>query len=727
MRLAIIAASDYPQNGELAPLTNVAAQLDLLGQRLAEQDAGFYVHIFSAERGLAEGIENVIANATEPIDAVLFYFAGYAVVDDERGVALLLDGERLSTLSLKRVRRLLQQAAPTAFAILDTVSAFAVRDPDEVTHLLGEQIAAEDSGVTLLASNRPQPREGDTAASPFTKLLELVLDWQSSTEGLGAEALYAAMRAEETLFAELPAAHFYFGGRPFHVLTPGVPPAFSSPPPPLPPPSVPPAVARPSSLPMPGSAGSVPPPPPPPRSVPPAPSARKPLAAPPPLPPPSLAPPPFPPPSRAAPPPLPPASVAPPPLPPASVAPPPLPPASMAPPPLPASLAAPPPLPASLAAPPPLPSSLAPPPLPSFAEEAPGEALSQLERGGDFAGALSRVLDDLRQEPRRSTSYRSAARIFERCSDVEGAWQAASALEVLGEADINESLLAGTHRPEGLLPARGRVAEEDWNAKLFCAERDPTADSILWRVNAAAFEVGLETARRKRRLPALDPATEQNPTSSTATLAKTLLWTSQLLGVQLPRLYVVPELRGNLAIPPTPEPTLVVGRNLGSGLGLAELAFLWGRQLTLLRPEHRLLSVYPTTWELSALITAVLSLGGAPDLPFKSLEGDGKLFARGLKRHLSREKVADLRSLVGRLPTSQISNSALAWSRSVELAACRAGLLACGSVEIAAKMTERFPHGGLLTTEQQIDDILVWSLGPEHRRLRERLGVVIKG
>ena len=70
---------------------------------------------------------------------------------------------------------------------------------------------------------------------------------------------------------------------------------------------------------------------------------------------------------------------------------------------------------------------------------------------------------------------------------------------------------------------------------------------------------------------------------------------------------------------------------------------------------------------------------------------------------------------------------ALAWSRSVELAACRAGLLACGSVEIAARMTERFPHGGLLTVEQQIDDLLVWSLGAEHRRLRERLGVVVQG
>jgi hypothetical protein len=710
MRLAIIAASDYPQNSELAPLTNVAAQLDLLGQRLAEQDAGFYVHIFSAERGLADGIENVVANASEPIEAVLFYFAGYAVVDDERGVALLLDGERLSTLSLKRVRRLLQQAAPTAFAIFDTVSAFEERDPNEVTELLGEQIAAEDSSINLLASNRPQPLDGDTGASPFTKLLELVLDWQSSSVGLTAEALYAAMRAEETLFAELPAAHFYSGGRTFFVLSPGVQPAFSAPPPPLPPPSVPPLAARPGSVP---SFGSVPPPPVPARSVPPPPSGARPLVAPPPLPPSHSAPPPL---SRAAPPPLPPSHAAPPPLPPSHSAPP-RPPTSLVPPPLPTHLAP----------PPPPPASLAPPPLPSFAEESSGEAVAELEQRGDFAGALSRIIDDLRRTPRQAKGYRAAARLFERCSDVEGAWQAASALEVLGEADINESLLAGTHRPEGLIPARGRVAEEDWNAKLFCAERDPTADSILWRVNDAAFEVGLETARRKRRLPMLDPATEQHPASSTATLAKTLLWTSQLLGVQLPRLYVVPELRGNLAVPPTPEPTLIVGRNLGSGLGLPELAFLWGRQLTLLRPEHRLLSVYTTTWELSALITSVLSLGGAPDLPFKGLDGDAKLFARGLKRHLSREKVADLRSLVGRLPTSQISNSALAWSRSVELAACRAGLLACGSVEIAARMTERFPHGGLLTAEQQIDDLLVWSLGAEHRRLRERLGVLVTG
>lgn len=387
----------------------------------------------------------------------------------------------------------------------------------------------------------------------------------------------------------------------------------------------------------------------------------------------------------------------------------------------------PPPLPAHLAPPPPPPSSLAPPPLPSFTDESAIEPPSELERHGDYEGALADVLERIRRTPRDAKLYRTAARLFERLSDAEGAWLSTAALEVLKASDINESLLASRHRPEGLLAARGRVLEEDWNANLFCPERRTAADSILWRVNSAAFEVGLETARRKRRLPALDPAFEQHPESSTATLGKTLLWTSQLLGVRVPRLYVVPDLRGHLVVPPASEPTLLVNRKLGSGLELPELAFLLGQKLTLLRPEHRLLSVYPTTWELASLITAVLSLGGTPDLPFKGLEGDTKLFARGLKRHMSREKLADLRSLVGLLPTSQISKAALAWARSVELAACRAGLLACGSLEVAARMIERFPHGGLLTPEQQLDDLLVWSLGPEHRRLRERLGVTVEG
>ena len=112
MRLAILATSAYAQTDKLTELAEVTWHVDGLAQRLTEPDAGYTVYVSAAERGLAEQVEQLMADASqsEPIEALLFYFAGYAVVSDERGPALLLDGERLSTLSLRRLRRLRERA-----------------------------------------------------------------------------------------------------------------------------------------------------------------------------------------------------------------------------------------------------------------------------------------------------------------------------------------------------------------------------------------------------------------------------------------------------------------------------------------------------------------------------------------------------------------------------------------------------------------------------------------
>ncbi|HEV8247893.1 MAG TPA: hypothetical protein VGP93_19095, partial [Polyangiaceae bacterium] len=347
------------------------------------------------------------------------------------------------------------------------------------------------------------------------------------------------------------------------------------------------------------------------------------------------------------------------------------------------------------------------------------------EERGDFPRALTHLVAALRVIAPDAERYRAALRLFDKCGRPDGAWNAACVIEELGEADINESLLAGTHRPEGLLPARGRITHEDWIKKPLCPERNERADQLFAALGDAALEVGLETARRKRRMPLLDESTVQDPETSTATLAKTLLWTAKLLGLSVPRLHVLPELSSNLVAPPSREPTLLANKTLGSGLELSELTFLWGRHLSFLRPEHRLFLLFPSANELAALVLSALSLGGVPELPFKKLDGDAKLFARGLKRHLSREAVERLKEEAGRFPVRELSSITVSWTRSVELAASRAGLVACGNLEIAAKMTERLPLGGQLSPEEQLSDLMAWCVSADYAALRERLGVLI--
>jgi len=776
MRLAIIAASSYVRCRTLAELLHTGPEVDLLSQRLSEPDARFTVHVLPAERGLSERMEQLVASVSKPIEALLVFFAGYAVVSDERGPALLLDGDRLGGLSLRRMRRLISQSSPSSLVVLDTISPPTERKrPNEVVRMLNEVLRGGEAGVHVLAANRP-----DEAAmlgpSPFTSLLALMLDWHPGTVALSPEGLFAAMRAEESLFSQIPSAELFAAPTTFELLAPSAPPIVSIPPP---------SVARPEpsdraearadafvsggdiSAALAEFAEAL-------DRLGPAPSVRHPALY-----------------SKIA--------------------------ATLrlagrdgdalayydaaleidgG---LPAALQGAAELRAAtgdqaaaltllerlltvdpnatearklardlltqakrwerLAALDELLLARASDPavivelalelsvLCREALKAPDRARAALERAaalspedarvrqplvdlcekrGELVAALVHQRVQIRAEPRNAGAYRVALRLFERSGQADGAWNAASVLEVLGEADINESMLAGTHRPDGLLAVRDSLSDLHWKKGVFRDERDGPVDELFALLGDGVLEVGLETARRKRKLVLLDASTEQDPNTSTTTVAKTLAWAARLLGIPVPKLHVRPELSTAFLVAPAREPTLLVSKTLGSGLTLPQLAFLWSRQLVFLRPEHRPIALFPSVPELAALLLAMLSLGGVAQLPFKKLDGDAKLFARGLKRHLSRDALGRLESGAQKFPLREATQRMLAWARAVELGAGRAGLLACGDLELAVKTTRAFPLSGLAETEDQVGDLLAYSVSEEYAALRQHLGVAVQ-
>jgi hypothetical protein len=625
MRLAIVAASSYEECGKLPKLESAAADIEALGWRLAEPDAGWTVHAFTAARGLAEGLEQLLAGMAEPLESVLFAFSGYTLLSEERGPALLLDGPRLGTLSCSRLRRILSEHAPEAMVMLDTVAAAdSAGAPLDVVRALGGTLVAGGAPISVLAATRPQNGEAAIGPSAFAGLIQTVIDWQTGKPGgLYGLELYEAMRAEEVLFTDIPAAGYFPGPTQFRVL-PASQPAQ-------------PSLAVPARFDAPSEPDDDEPTPP--RGIP-APFDYQ----------------------RAA---------------------------------------------ADAAA-----------------------ALQRLDPSATLAHAdAERVLGEYRAlaraKPREPGTYRRIAEFCARFGLADTGWSAVCSLELLGEADINESLLASAHRPEGLLPARGNLDEAAWSSGLLYPEREAVTRALFGVLAEGAAEIGLTHARRKKRAGELDPALAQDPAKSTTTLAKTLLWTSKLLGLETPALYVLSEVEGGLAVAPERAPTVLAGRALGSGLSLPELAFLWARQLTLVRPDHRLLVLFPSVEELADLVKAALATASAKDL--RSLEGDAKRFAGGLKRALRGAGAERLRAAVQDFPKSETSRRVSSWARSVELAAGRAGLLACGNLEIAARLSRRFPFGKLVSAEEAVDDLLAYAVSREHEELRKKLGVAVQG
>jgi tetratricopeptide (TPR) repeat protein len=774
MRLAIIATSTYADSGVLAAVPEAESQAELLARRLAERDSGFTVHVLPASRGMIDRLEALLASLSQPVESALFFFSGYVAVSDEDVPALVLDGERLSTLSLRRVRRLFAQITAQSFFVLDTMTAFGGdRSPHEVTALLREGFHLDRVDMHALVANR-MGTGGRESVSAFSHLLAMTLDWQAGDQGLSPQELFLAMQGERSLFSRVESVEFEAARAPFFLLLPRGSQVFSIRP-------------RPPSIPGGGAEaradahaergefeeafvqytaaleqlgqGS---------------SARH-------------------------------ASLY------AKVA---------------RALDA-----AgreedsmryfeaALTIDPELAAALqgaadlrlkwgdvrealallrrwlrVEPNAEGAAERAarilvdsgewaelaslyasvldrvsdPAAAvtialkvdslytdvLDQPELGfpalvraaklsphdprvhsrlsgayehrGEALRALDHALAAISGDPERPDYYRRAIRLFERCGEPDGAWNAACALEVLGKADVNESLLASAHRPNGLMLARDGLTEAHWERRVFCPERDPFVDQLWAILGDALFAVGLEAAAQKRRIVLLDPATEVDPKTSTVTLVKTVGWTARLLGVPLPEVHVLPGLRAPFVIPPSKDPVILVDRGLASGIDTPELAFLWSRQLTVVRPEHRAMTLFPSVPELAALFTAALSLANIPQLPFKGLEGDAKVFARGLRRHLTASQLYELENFAQAFPLREAQARVQGWARAVELAAARAALFACGNLELAASLVRRHPSGSIVAPEEQVRALLAFALGAEHTALRKHVGVLLQ-
>lgn len=344
------------------------------------------------------------------------------------------------------------------------------------------------------------------------------------------------------------------------------------------------------------------------------------------------------------------------------------------------------------------------------------EAEGDIEHAADQFRAAARTRSD---DP---DVFRRALWLFEKTGEADCAWSAASVLDLLGEADINESLVADAHRPEGLIAAQGTIADPDW--ELFYPERERALPAVLEAVSSAAIELALARLDKDGRLPELDPALCQDP-GGTTTLARSLVWTLRLLGIDAPALYLAADPPQELVVAPASEPTTLVSRALGSGLGLPELAFIWGRHLALFRPEHYLLAFYPSLRDIAALLVAALPLGGhEADEP---LEGRTAEMSAELEAKLDATARARLEEAVSGFDTRNLRRRIAAWMRSVLLSGGRAGLLACGDLHLAATLLERFPPPGGLDAAEELADLRAYSISRQYAELRERLGVGVPG
>lgn len=355
------------------------------------------------------------------------------------------------------------------------------------------------------------------------------------------------------------------------------------------------------------------------------------------------------------------------------------------------------------------------------------ELVPLLEQSQDPARALHHCRAAIRATPRDPQAHRLARTLALRVGAHDQAWNAAHALDFLGEGDVDVSMHADTHRPEGLLAVTAPITEEEWRRGAFTPDRDDPLETLFALVRRPAIAYRLDALARARQLPTLDPSLLLDPQTSTTMLARSFLWAVQVLCVPQPALYVHPALEVGLIAPPTREPASVVNRALGSGLDLRELSFLWGRHLTVFRPELRLLTFYPTVELLTQLNAAAALATDWTDRKASFVEPALAELARHIHEDLEDADRPALAAVTAELQRGDPAARLLEWARGVELTAARLGLVACGDVSVAAALTERFPVGGHTSVFDQVNALLAFTASDEYTALREHLGVTVRG
>lgn len=342
---------------------------------------------------------------------------------------------------------------------------------------------------------------------------------------------------------------------------------------------------------------------------------------------------------------------------------------------------------------------------------------------GDEAAAVTEFETIAAHAPTRVSSFARLFALHSRAGRNDRAWLAAQALVELGSTDMDHELAAEQFRPEGQIRPRNALDDTAWDTWLRAPGADDVVTGILGAIVPAAVKMRVAELRERKKLVALDPSKKQPPTS-TASVVRSFIWASQVLGVTLPDLYVFDDVPGGIAAVQVETPSTALGPDVLRGVTTQDLAFVVGRHLTYYRPEHYALVFFPSLPELSTLFLAAVKVA-LPEVPVPTELGETvSRMRKELLRHATLQEREWLEAAVKALEERGGRVDLGSWVKSVELSAGRAGLLLCGDLSIATKRIKSESRAiAELDAEDRRRDLLAFCASSELAALRDRLSV----
>ncbi len=320
-------------------------------------------------------------------------------------------------------------------------------------------------------------------------------------------------------------------------------------------------------------------------------------------------------------------------------------------------------------------------------------------------------------------------RLYMETRQYDRAWCVAAALVYLRKADPQEQQFCEQYRVKGFVRARARLTEELWQRNIYHPDEDRHISHIFAAVSGAIAAV-FAKEHKDWNLKRKDRRQVEN---DQLLFSKVFNYVNQVLGVPQPELYLRPEAPGELDMANARDknqltPSFVVGASLLQGRPEKELAYVCGKKLSLMRPDHfvRWPTVIPTVAALKVIFLAALKLV-QPAVPVKpDIEAEVKKAIDLLRRTVPPQLLEQMAVVVQKFLAAKAEADLHRWSNAVDLTATRAGFLMCNDLEVAARLVAAEPVSvGTMEPKDKVRDLLQWSISDEYFALREHLGLTI--
>ncbi len=348
------------------------------------------------------------------------------------------------------------------------------------------------------------------------------------------------------------------------------------------------------------------------------------------------------------------------------------------------------------------------------------ETTDQLEAA---VGEHSQVLQ---KDPLRVDPYRALYKLALKMHDYDRAWCMCAALAFLHKADEEEQRFFEDYRPRGMIQVKSRLDNEQWVKNLFHKDENIFIGKIFEMVTPAAIVAKTAALAKAKQLPALDRRFKQDPATSTVTFAKTFGWAAQVLGIQLPDLYVRNDVPGALVAVPSRPPASVAGQSVLTGYTPQELTFIVGKHLSSYRGEHYIKNLFPTLGELKVVFfSAIKIIQPEFNVPAEMAQAVN-MTASEFVKYMQPVERDSLRLVVQKFIEDGAKADLKRWMQAVEISGARAGLLLCADLEIAKKIIAAEPQlPGDLSPPDKLKELIVFSVSEQYLALRKALGIAI--